>query len=42
MSVCQISNWNQEDTEFSLLLDDNPLVDFVEIPEDLKELKYLA
>ncbi|EKX45972.1 trafficking protein particle complex subunit 3 [Guillardia theta CCMP2712] len=35
-----ISNWNQEDTEFSLLLDDNPLVDFVEIPDDLKELKY--
>ena len=33
-----VGNWGQEDSEFSLYLDDNPLVDFVELPEDLRSV----
>eukprot|EP00286_Rhodomonas_abbreviata_P012449 CAMPEP_0181315980 /NCGR_PEP_ID=MMETSP1101-20121128/15655_1 /TAXON_ID=46948 /ORGANISM="Rhodomonas abbreviata, Strain Caron Lab Isolate" /LENGTH=188 /DNA_ID=CAMNT_0023423205 /DNA_START=83 /DNA_END=649 /DNA_ORIENTATION=+ len=35
-----VMGWSNEDSEFSLLLDDNPLVDFVELPEELRSLKY--
>ncbi len=29
-----IANWSNNDTQFSLLLDENPLADFVELPDD--------
>mmetsp|Transcript_13126 Transcript_13126/g.20605 ORF Transcript_13126/g.20605 Transcript_13126/m.20605 type:complete len:108 (+) Transcript_13126:612-935(+) len=36
----QVTGWSQEDSEFILQMDDNPLLDFVELPEDLRGLKY--
>uniref|UniRef100_A0A7S0Q9U7 Trafficking protein particle complex subunit n=1 Tax=Cryptomonas curvata TaxID=233186 RepID=A0A7S0Q9U7_9CRYP len=39
-SAATVSKWNGEDTAFSLLIDENPLVDFVELPEHLRALKY--
>jgi len=36
-----ITNWSQDGKEFSLILEENPLTDFVELPEDaLGELWY--
>eukprot|EP01026_Neomeris_dumetosa_P050695 TRINITY_DN444_c0_g1_i5.p3 TRINITY_DN444_c0_g1~~TRINITY_DN444_c0_g1_i5.p3 ORF type:complete len:183 (-),score=26.10 TRINITY_DN444_c0_g1_i5:376-924(-) len=37
-----VANWNQEGTECSLILTDNPLAEFVELPEEpqYKQLKY--
>lgn len=32
----QVTNWNSTADEFSLLLDSNPLIEFVELPEDGK------
>ena len=31
-----VGGWANEDSEFSLYLDDNPLVDFVELPDHLQ------
>jgi trafficking protein particle complex subunit 3 len=39
-SAASVSKWNAEETTFSLLIDENPLVDFVELPEHLRALKY--
>jgi hypothetical protein len=39
-SAATVSKWNAEETAFSLLIDENPLVDFVELPEHLRALKY--
>ena len=38
--AANVGGWGQDDAEFSLYLDDNPLVDFVELPDDLRPLKY--
>lgn len=35
-----VTNWNAEGNECSLVLDDNPLVDFVELPESCHGLLY--
>ncbi|KAI9342084.1 transport protein particle complex subunit [Zopfochytrium polystomum] len=36
-----IANWSQDNKEFSLIFDENPLAEFVELPEDaLAELSY--
>lgn len=35
-----ITDWNPEKTECSLLLEDNPLTDFVELPEGCQNLTY--
>ncbi|BBN04638.1 trafficking protein particle complex subunit 3 [Marchantia polymorpha subsp. ruderalis] len=35
-----VANWNADGTECSLILDDNPLVDFVELPETCQGLYY--
>ena len=35
-----VSGWNPEGTECSLVLEDNPLVDFVELPEAYARLNY--
>ena len=35
-----IANWNSQMDEFSLILDQNPLVDFVELPENHPNLLY--
>jgi trafficking protein particle complex subunit 3 len=29
-----VANWSADDKSFSLILDENPLADFVELPED--------
>lgn len=34
------TNWNADSTECSLILDDNLLIDFVELPEGCQALKY--
>lgn len=38
--VPTIANWNTKGDEFSLILDQNPLTDFVELPEDHPNLLY--
>ncbi len=38
--AANVGAWGQEDSEFSLYLDDNPLVDFVELPDEIRSLKY--
>ena len=35
-----ISNWNAAGDEFSLILESNPLTEFVELPENHPNLKY--
>lgn len=35
-----ISNWSTANDEFSILIDSNPLTDFVELPDNLTNLKY--
>jgi hypothetical protein len=35
-----VTSWDAEGTECSLILDDNPLVDFVELPETCQGLYY--
>eukprot|EP01089_Gocevia_fonbrunei_P020959 TRINITY_DN7940_c0_g1_i1.p1 TRINITY_DN7940_c0_g1~~TRINITY_DN7940_c0_g1_i1.p1 ORF type:complete len:139 (+),score=22.33 TRINITY_DN7940_c0_g1_i1:112-528(+) len=34
------SSWNSEGTAFSLVLEDNPLIEFVELPDEYKGLWY--
>jgi len=36
----EVSSWNRENTGFSLIFNDNPLVDFVELPPQYQELSY--
>lgn len=36
----EVTNWNKENSAFSLLLVDNPFIDFVELPPDYQELSY--
>lgn len=38
--VPTIANWNAKGDEFSLIMDQNPLTDFVELPEDHPNLLY--
>jgi trafficking protein particle complex subunit 3 len=40
--VPDVSNWNSTGTEFSLILQENPMLEFVELPQDLilNGLKY--
>jgi hypothetical protein len=35
-----VANWSGASDEFSLILDHNPLAEFVEIPDDHKKLFY--
>lgn len=35
-----IANWSPKGDEFSLILESNPLTDFVELPEDHPNLLY--
>ena len=35
-----VANWSPKCDEFSLILDQNPLVDFVELPDDHQGLLY--
>nr|XP_024377939.1 trafficking protein particle complex subunit 3-like [Physcomitrium patens]PNR53279.1 hypothetical protein PHYPA_009655 [Physcomitrium patens] len=35
-----VANWSSDNMECSLILDDNPLVDFVELPETCQGLSY--
>ncbi|KAK9867426.1 hypothetical protein WJX84_008847 [Apatococcus fuscideae] len=39
-TTANVTNWNPENTECSLVLEDNPLTDFVELPEGCSKLKY--
>eukprot|EP00735_Rhodelphis_limneticus_P014702 TRINITY_DN8777_c0_g1::TRINITY_DN8777_c0_g1_i1::g.23870::m.23870 TRINITY_DN8777_c0_g1::TRINITY_DN8777_c0_g1_i1::g.23870 ORF type:complete len:202 (+),score=46.75,sp/Q86K94/TPPC3_DICDI/57.14/6e-72,TRAPP/PF04051.11/3.8e-39,AAA_32/PF13654.1/0.088 TRINITY_DN8777_c0_g1_i1:38-607(+) len=36
--TAQVTNWNSEQSEFSLILEENPLADFVELPEKFSKL----
>ena len=38
--VPTVANWNQKGDEFSLILDQNPLTDFVELPSEHPNLLY--
>ena len=38
--VPKVENWSVSNREFSLILDHNPLVDFVELPEEHRSLWY--
>ena len=38
--VPTVANWSAKGDEFSLILDQNPLVDFVELPETHQGLLY--
>ena len=38
--VPTVANWNSKGDEFSLIIEQNPLVDFVELPEDHPNLLY--
>ncbi|KAK3260517.1 hypothetical protein CYMTET_30525 [Cymbomonas tetramitiformis] len=38
--TASVSNWNADNTECSLIMDDNPMVDFVELPEQYSNLSY--
>jgi len=38
--TASVSNWDADGTECSLILEDNPLVDFVELPETCQGLYY--
>lgn len=35
-----VANWSPAGDEFSFIIDSNPLTDLVELPEDLKSLRY--
>ncbi|KAK5646435.1 hypothetical protein RI129_004899 [Pyrocoelia pectoralis] len=35
-----VANWSSAGDEFSFVIDSNPLTDLVELPEDLKSLRY--
>lgn len=35
-----VANWSQAGDEFSFIMDSNPLTDLVEIPDNLRNLKY--
>lgn len=35
-----ISNWSPSADEFSIILDSNPLTEYVELPDSLSNLKY--
>jgi hypothetical protein len=32
-----VIDWKEDGKEFSLQIDDNPLIEFIELPEDLKD-----
>lgn len=38
--TASVTNWDAEGTSFSLVLEDNPLVDFVELPDNCQGLHY--
>jgi hypothetical protein len=35
-----VANWSAANDEFSLLIDNNPLTEYVELPDSLTNLKY--
>jgi len=38
--TAQVTNWSADGNEFSLVLDENPVTDFVELPEEYSKLWY--
>lgn len=38
--VPEVGGWSKDNSAFSLLFNDNPLVDFVELPPKYQELQY--
>lgn len=38
--VPDVTSWNAENTAFSLIFNDNPLLDFVELPPQYQNLQY--
>lgn len=39
-TTAAVTSWNSEGTECSLILEDNPMTDFVELPEGCGKLRY--
>lgn len=39
--ACEITNWSTDEKEFSIVLYENPLLEFVELPEGYEDLVYL-
>jgi hypothetical protein len=38
--TAQTTNWDPKKNEFSLILDDNPLIEYVELPDNCSNLIY--
>ena len=36
----EVTSWNKENSSFSLIFHENPLIDFVELPPQYQELSY--
>lgn len=37
-----VMDWNEDNTEFSLQIDENPLIEFLELPENLRKTNLLC
>ena len=38
--TCEVANWSEDRKEFSLIMTENPMIDYVELREDHRELSY--
>ena len=38
--VAEVTDWNEDNTAFTLKVGDNPITDFVELPDSYKDIKY--
>jgi trafficking protein particle complex subunit 3 len=38
--TCEVTNWSEDNKEFSLIMTENPMIDYVELREDFRELSY--
>lgn len=39
--TCELANWGPDDKAFSIILNENPLTEFVDLSEDFQNLHYL-
>jgi trafficking protein particle complex subunit 3 len=40
--TCDVANWSDDSKEFSLILTENPIIDFVELREEHRDLNYCS
>ena len=38
--ICDVTNWSDDNKTFSLIYNENPLTEYVELPSKYKDLKY--